>query len=113
MNGAYKQEQELNQIKMENTEEKLNSLGSVVIVGKGMVKQIRFDMENLEANHTKSMEAVKDPRIKSLHTIIYNKHINNFEELAKEIEKATADYQEELENEIEKSKTQKTDNSQA
>ena len=96
---------------MEDLQDKLSSLGSVVIVGRGMVKQIRFDMENLEENHSSNMEKIKDPRIKSLHTTIFNKHINNFEELAKEIEKATEEYKEELDHEIEKTKTPKTDNS--
>lgn len=87
---------------MEDINDKLDSLGSAVIVGNGMVKRVRFAIEDLEDNHKKNMDTMTDPRLKSLHTLVFNKHLNNFEEIAKELEKSVNEYKEELENENEK-----------
>jgi hypothetical protein len=90
-------------IEIENQEEqkndKLSSLGSAIMVGSSMLKQLNGDRENYTTAFEKQQESILDPRIKALHSVSYNINLNSYEQQIKEVTKLLSTYKEELEHE--------------
>jgi hypothetical protein len=83
----------------EQKEDKLSSLGTAIMLGDNMLKQLNGDKERYAEAFEKQQESIKDPRIKALHTVNFNVNMNGYEKSIKEITELLSTYKEELEDE--------------
>ena len=91
---------------MDNEKSKLKSLSSAIAVGKTLIKQLESDRTMYEQGFNGQAESITDPRIKSLHKIVFNKNLIAYSESEKEIGLEIKKLEEELDNETQQQQHQ-------
>lgn len=87
----------------EQRNNKLESLGSAIIAGDNMIKQLEGQRSNYKEMFEEQQTKVTNPRIKALHSIVFNTNLNSYEKSLKTLNELLTSYKEELENETKNS----------